>query len=146
MDGRVSPAAPCSFSVDGPSGAMAITASEAQTELSRKGPTSLAGSSLSRGPSPGDRQRQRRYRPGQRFPLPALPLLPRQSAPRDSTEKGVGLEFADTTSSGPQAPHGIKLQQLQGEGGQLPKAFIPTGRRSPSPRAHSHQPNPQTPL
>lgn len=45
------------------------------------------------------------------------PLLSHQLAPLDGTEKRVGLESVDPTSSSTQAPGGLKLQQLSQQGG-----------------------------
>lgn len=57
--------------------------------------------------------RDRTSSTGQLLPCPLCPpLLPCQSAPLDSTEKGVGLEFAGAAPSNTQAPLRIELQQL----------------------------------
>lgn len=68
-----------------------------------------------RGPALGVRQGGEAIQTRPAASVTRSTLLPHQFAPLDGTEKGMGLEFADTTFSHAQAPGRLELQQLQRE-------------------------------
>lgn len=71
-----------------------------------------------RGPALGVRQGGEAIQTRPAASVTRSTLLPHQFAPLDGTEKGMGLEFADTTFSHAQAPGRLELQQLSQQRGR----------------------------